>query len=440
MKARILLTLLLLASVLGAAEKINYFPRYKVARLTQEQLATNAPAAIVLDGEIYEQTESLLSDLRVLNSDGKALPYLLEKMQRTKPVERLLPVPVRIANTTRNDDGSVVFTLTLPQFLDNLVRLEVISNSRNFDRKVKIEFLGQNGEWRTAADDRPVFDYSGTYEFRRTGIAFPPAGGKQARVTIRPLGESELSPVLRLLNGSAPHADENGFPGSRDSELNVTDLVFLQNNPFEKSVPATREFTPEVTRYEEVDGETVIGLEAKHHPITRFEIQSDTPVFIRRVVVLGGSSPDKLRPLLESSISRLLPDEQPAIELGGEMRLNCYEIRIRNNTRPPLEAPSVSASGPVYQLVLLPPGDEALRVYFGAEAPTPDYDVKLLLRRTGRTVYATLGPRHNNPEFRQGPAAFDTRTLLIALAGGFILAALLLALKIFKPFGAPQAK
>jgi len=429
------LLLLLLAMTSGAVEKINYFPRYKIARLTPEQVAAKVPAAIVPDAEIYEMTGSLLSDLRILNMADEAQPYLVEKMQQTGPVARLAPVSCRIEDTVRGEDGSITYLLALPQFTGNLARLEIVSNSRNFDRKVTVELLDRaERSWQMVAANRPVFDYSGTYEFRRTGLDFPPAGARRVRVTIRPFGEKEVSPVARLLDNAAAHAEENGVAGGRDGELNITELVLFQKVPVEKTLPAVREFKPALTRFEELHGDTVIGLETRRRPVERFEIQSDTPVFVRRVVVLAGPSPDKLRPVLEGSISRLLPDEQPVLELGSEMRFNCYEIQIKNNNRPPLASPTVTASGPVYQLVLMPPGDETLRIYFGADAPTPDYDVKPLLRRSGKTVYAALGPRLNNPAFRNAPAGFDTRTLLIGLAGVFILAALVLALKIFRPF------
>lgn len=423
------------AVVLPAAEKINFFPRYKIARLTPEQVAAQVPAAIVADDEMYEMTGSLLSDVRILNMEDEALPYLVEKMQRTGPVGRPSPVACRLESTVRNDDGSVVYLLMPGRYTDNFSRLEVISNSRNFDRVVTVELLDKAGRnWQTVAADRSIFDYSGTYEFRRTGLDFPPTGASQIRVTIRPLNDKDISPVARLLDNSAPHNEENGVAGGRDGELNVTELLLFQKVPVEKTLPAVAEFNPELTRFEELHGDTVIGLDARRRPVERFEIQSDTPVFIRRVVVLAGPSPDKLRQVLEGSISRLLPDEQPVIELGSEMRFNCYEIQIKNNNLPPLASPTVSASGPVYQLVLPPPGEEMLRIYFGADAPTPDYDVKQLLRRSGKTVYAALGPRLNNPAFRTAQAGFDSRTLLIALAGVFILSALVLALKIFRPF------
>lgn len=431
----LLLLVWLPATVLTGAEKINFFPRYKIARLTPEQVAAKVPAAIVADDEIYEMTGSLLSDMRILNMADEALPYLVEKMQRTGPVGRLAPVSCRLESTVRNDDGSVVYLLTPGQYTDNFARLELVSNSRNFDRKVTVELLNKAGRsWQTVAADRSVFDYSGTYEFRRTGLDFPPTGARQIRVTIRPLGAKDISPVARLLDNSAPHNEDNGVPGGRDGELNVTELALFQKVPVEKTLPVVHEFKPELTRFEELHGDTVIGLDARRRPLERFEIQSDTPVFIRRVVVLAGPSPDKLRQVMEGSISRLLPDEQPVIELGSETRFNFYEIQIKNNNLPPLASPTVSASGPVYQLVLLPPGEETLRVYFGSDAPAPDYDVKQLLRRSGKTVYAMLGPRLNNPAFRAAPAGFDTRTLLIVLAGVFILSALVLALKIFRPF------
>lgn len=438
MKRLILPILLLLGCLwtvaLQAATEAQ-FPRYRTIWFSTPERNSKLPAALRLDADFFELTGSLLADLRVFDLNHREVPFLVRRIETTRGVTQYLPLGTATGQTEHRNDGAAVYTLTPTRLGLSPCRLEIQTNSRNFDRLVQVEGL-VNDTWRPLGEPQSVFDCSDNVEIRRTVIDFPPMTPAPARLRLTvypPQPAEKTSPLAEILRNPNVPGENPRLAEVREGEINIEELRFFAAEKRPVKGMLSTPFAPELTRVEELEGTTILGFEARRRPLERLTLESDTPYFIRHARLFGGPGPNKLRLLQENSLIRLQSGETPVIDFGNELRESYYELHILNQERAPLTKPVITAYERGYELLLPAPATSTLRLYFGAAAASPEYDVAKLIGYQGKTVSGTLGERTNNPDFRPLTHGADSRWVLIALAWLFIAAALLVALRIFLP-------
>ncbi len=433
-KGLVLALLAVLALAVAAAEMDRTgFPRYKRARISAAAVRGGAPALMKLDQDFYELTESLLSDLRVFTLEHREVPFLVERAVELRPVRRSGPADVKVVSRTRHaqrDEETLI--LEIGGDYREIRELEVVTASHDFERLVRV-YGGPDGEVWQLLGEQVVFDCAAREGLRKTTIAVRPSLHRFFRLVIRRVDEDRQSPLKQFWQDH-PGSDPARLREIRAGALAVDEVraVGLSRESTPESAPVSEAYPVSITRMEELPGETVIGFEAKRAPLTHLELMAETPFFYRRIALYGAGADGVMRLLAEGTAMKLAETDSAVLPFP-EQRCHAYELRIFNGNLLPLQGPGLRLSGPVYQVVLPFPAAETLRLYFGAAAPLPDYDIEELLnRKRGKEVAYTLEPRQNNPDFRPPARLFDRREGLVLAAGGLMLAGLVLGWRLFR--------
>ncbi len=434
-RKRIVLALLasMALAAVGADADRTVFPRYKRARISAAAVRGGAPALMKLDQDFYELTESLLSDLRVFTLEHREVPFLVERAVESHPVRRSGPAEVNVVSRTRHpqrDEERLI--LKVGGDYREIRELELVTASHDFERLVRVEG-GPDGEVWQLLGEQVVFDCAAREGLRKTTITVRPSLHRFFRLTVREVDESRPTPLGQFWQDH-PGSDPARLREIRAGVLAVDGVraTGLSRESVPESAPVVEPYPVSITRMEELPGETVIGFEAKRAPLTQLELMAEVPFFYRRIALYGAGEDGVLRLLAEGTALKLA-EADSAVLTFPEQRCRAYELRIFNGDLLPLQGPGIRLSGPVYQVVLPFPAAETLRLYFGAVAPLPEYDVQELLRRKrGHEVVYALEPRRNNPDFRPPPAGFDRRQGLIVAAGVLLLAGLTLGWRLFR--------
>lgn len=128
------------------------------------RLVGSLPAGLtvlVLDADVLAHSQSL-DDVRLVDSNGKQVPYLLEK--RDAPLTITLPVPRRAAGTATTS----IYRFALPyDRFPSGTRLIITTSARIFDRSVTLErpadeshgrdpVVLESAQWRSTDPESPV--------------------------------------------------------------------------------------------------------------------------------------------------------------------------------------------------------------------------------------------------------------------------------------------
>lgn len=391
-------------SPIFAAEPALQFSReVKSPPLKQEELL-----AISLDSAVFAATQEGLADVRLHDSEGKSIPYLLRKRQTTRARAVRTTWPARDIAAQPLDDGGLEITV---RFEEDKKRphpngLTLVSPLRNFKQRVRVFTSKDAGQWEPAGEETVIFDYSRYMDVRSDSIPFPETDRRNFRIVIDDVTleqESELLALNRRMQGAA--------------EVDRTEQATIDRRPFrieridfwrevheervtgdEKAVYPVDDFHVEEDRDKQ---RTVIRVDTRRQPLTSLTIESPDRNFSRHAVVEVERAQGINRTwqrIAEGTLTRLdfrnLKREELAIDFS-ETRHAKYRLVIENRDSPPLQISGIKAEGNVYEILYLAGPDRHDQLLYGSEeSERPVYDhaaIEELLRKGIQPMQAELG-------------------------------------------------
>ena len=414
--------------------QFEFSKEVKAPPLKQEELLS-----AVLDTDVFAATNDSLTDVRLLDSEGKPVPYLLRKVQTTRARATRTTWAAGKLTAKPLDNGGLEITV---QFDEDEKRLHpnglsVISPLRNFEQRVRVYTSDDGQQWEPAGEEAVIFDYSRFMDVRSDSVPFPETSRRNFRIVIdKVTGEqqSELLALTRRLRGT--------------EETERTEQVTIDRRPFRidridfwREVDQDRATGDEKTGYPvaghriERDAkkqQSIVYVDLRRQPLTSLELETADRNFSRHAVIeveRAQGVKKTWEKIGEGALSRVdfknLKRETLSISFREARHLQ-YRIVIDDRDSPPLEVTGVKAEGSVYEVVYLSAPDAHNRLLYGsADAEPATYDtatVQELLSQGFRPAQAELGPQMPGKGGGAGPPAVKWSKLLTnpLLLGGVI--------------------
>jgi Protein of unknown function (DUF3999) len=408
-------------------------PGLRQAESKQEELLLG----VALDSDVFAATQDGLADVRLLDAEGKPVPYLVRKAQTTRARRVRKTWPARRLAARPLEDGSLEITVELDERDPRPNGLTLVSPLQNFEQRVRA-FTSTDGErWAPAGSETVVFDYSRFMDVRSESVPFPETANRHFRIVIDDVTaeqESELLALTRRLQGA--------------EETDRTERVVVDRRPFRidridfwRESEEEQAAGDEKTKYpltgfrieqDAAKRQTIILFDAQRQPLTSLKIETADRNFSRSAVVeaedVRGVT-KTWRTIGEGTLSRIdfkdVQRENLSVSFV-QTRQSAYRIAIDNRDSPPLDVAGVEAEGDVYELVWLAAPEGRYRLIYGsADAEQAAYDtaaIQELLRSGFQPSRAELGEQQPGPGAGE-PAEFKPSKLLNnpLLLGGVIL-------------------
>ncbi|HWA27748.1 MAG TPA: DUF3999 family protein [Lacunisphaera sp.] len=308
--------LTLLAGPMPAALAPGEWPHRQALEVTAPGLVT-AP----LPPATFDSAQPGLTDLRILDPEGREVAYLLDAVNRdpTPP-----PASVRPQTFEPTSSGDNLQILIETGVAAPLSSLELETPAPFFLKAVHVDISADGQEWQSLGPTLPLFRQFGAEQLHL------PLGGQRAafiRVTL----DDYLTRPVRFTGGRL-------FPvgGHRKAIAPIT-------------VPAA---APIVQR-SEFAGETVltVSLPARNLPLASLALDISDPLFMRRVTVAVREMQGSLageRTLATGTLYRVALAGAPVraqLDLPLEFTPDTREllVHIHNGDSPPLEVKAVEA-------------------------------------------------------------------------------------------------
>ena len=417
---------------LAAEAAFQFAKEIEAPALKQEELLS-----IALDSDVFAAAQDELADLRVIDGEGKPVPYFMRKVQTTKPRRLRTTWPARQFSARPLDDGGLEITAELDKDDPHPNGLTLVSPLTNFEQRVRIEASTDGSLWEPAGSETAIFDYSRFMDVRSDSVSFPETPKRHFRIVIDDVTveqESELLALTRRLQG----ADET----ERTEKIMVDRRSFrIDRIDFWREVESAQATGDEKAKYpvtnfrveqDAAKHRTIVRIDARRQPLTSLKLATLDRNFSRHTAVeaeeVQGVS-KSWRRIGEATVSRIdfkgVQREELSISFP-QSRRGEYRIVIDDRDSPPLAITGVEAEGNVYELVFLAsPAAHYQLVYASADAEAATYDtaaIQELLRTGFKPSRAELGQQQPGPSAGQ-PTGLNPSKLLNnpLLLGGVVL-------------------
>lgn len=314
-----------------------------------------------------------LEDLRLVDSAGKEVPYLIDRpLPRSGSVIRAKDFRTEIANdlsTITLQTGT-----TLP-----LMGVTLETPAVGFTKAARVEGSHEGNNWQELATGQPIFRFPHGAE--KMEVQFTPGAWEFLRMTI---DDTRSQPVP--------------FTGAQLQTAGVT----APSGSVSVSIKSRNE-NPGVTRLS-------IDLGAANLPVAFLDIQTPEPLFTRNITLaVPEVAEDGVReqPMGHATIYRVDIDgkKEERLEIPVEKTIRSRELilMIRNEDSPPLAIDAVHAAQRLTRLIFFANGPGRYTLLSGnSQCPAPQYDLPALKGElnTAAASEAKLSPLAENPGYK----------------------------------------
>jgi hypothetical protein len=372
-----------------------------------------------LDEEIFAGAKGDISDLRVMTSAGREIPYKLLVEQNENSVTA---VALKITNNSYVKGVSSSAILEAPQG-KIINRLHITTADKNFRRNVKVYGSADQKEWNTVLDSGYIYDYTdvkGNFHSQDTTVDFPDSTFPYLKIEIS------------------------------DDENNPIKIASVEASEYVKKTAREVARTPAFTKTEDAQHkETIIIADASQRgiPIMKATLAAGGENFNRAVFIYSGNGDDKWNFLGQEYIFRYhtprFSGEKLTVQFP-ETNDRYLKIVIQNKDDAPLEITGAQTFATYREVVFQTEPGSQYRVYYGnKKAKLPEYDFETYFQYldTASAVTAALSPQKNNEQYvaptePQKPVSERYPHLLSA---ALVLAGLVLLLLVYKFLKTPPS-
>ena len=438
----ITVTVLLLAGIVNSVFAIELVEWKYKAEITIED-GTGEYCKLILTPDVYNAARPDLGDIRLVNTSGEQVPYVLARPKDSMEKQQYEP---DVINRSTNADKAAIVTL---DFAKKTVKnsIEVITEGNNFRRAVKVEGSNDNIEFFTLVEQAYVFAV--TYNRRFEQVDLPTNDYRYLRITVRPMTTEEKSPVI----------DEvRAFKTAKSlAERQPVEMALIEQREEEKSNSSIY----------------VYDLVYRRLPISEIELNVADDSFYRYVTIEGRDAETrevkvysednrqrtrtievKWERIISNTIYRYTDaneqkHERLALSIPSGSRIYKYlKITIRNYDDRPVVVKSASAKMIAHKMVFTNIDDAMPTLYVGSEtARTPQYDLEYMLSNPlqVKARAAKLFSIIDNPLFGQAketPVAWTEKHKVLLLIIMVVMALVLsgFILKSFKSIQSEQVE
>ncbi len=355
----------------------------QLARKTIElpELTAEELVAVALDSDVYEVANEDYSDLRLHDSNGATVPFLLRTAVETRPQSRRQFRDTRLRSAQPLDGNGLEIIVDLPGTSPLPQGIQLHTPLKDFQHRVRVFASTDGGPWRPLSEDGLIFDYSQFIDVRNDSVPFATplnADDRQLRIVIDEVTAEQQSRLLELTrelvgdeetSRSIHVAIERRPLRIEKVQLwhEVERLLVVQSDRLDYPLAGMS-----IERKEQ-QGQTIVTVESRREPLTQLTLVTPSRNFSRQVrvealQVQGVRS--QWQPIGSGVISNLqfkaLQRQQLAVTFP-ESRHHQYRLIIEDRDSPPLEITQVRAAGSVKEVVFFASPEQHLTLTFGRD-------------------------------------------------------------------------
>jgi len=346
------------------------------------ELSAEELVVLAIDSDVYEASSSDFSDLRLQDSGGTAIPFLLRTAVETRSQITRHYRDAQLQAAGPLDENALEILVKLPEEAPQPQGIQLDSPLKDFQHRVRVFASADGEQWQPLTEEGLIFDYSRFIDVRNDRVAFVnplAAEHRQLRIVIDDITAEQQSRLLELTRELVGEEET-----SRSEQVTVDrrplkiDQVRLWHEVEQLQVMQTDRIAYPLAEMsidrDEQHGQTLVTVHSRREPLTRLTLLTPSRNFSRRVNVevphVQGVR-TVWQPIGSGVISNLnfkaLQRQQLTINFP-ENRHRQYRLVIEDRDSPPLEIAEVRAEGSVKELVFFAAPEQQVMLTFGGQS------------------------------------------------------------------------
>ncbi|MBR2438983.1 MAG: hypothetical protein IKB25_02215 [Lentisphaeria bacterium] len=369
MKKLLISTLILSLTISAFADKtmLKSYPHMRTAKLKG---TPGNIAAIPLDRKIYKNTNDRYSNIRIVDKDGRNIPFAVNNVYPLTEKKIYADLPVKLSGyhaDKAKKQAEINVTLNFPAGFSRISFPDI----KQFESaKINLNFF--DNEDQDIGEDQifrlnPPEQNSG-----EINVDFPSVNAKKINITMELPNDKLLKDAESFLK-----------------KVKIKQLIFLEV-PTEPKLANIN--LPEISRFNK-GSLTEITVDAHRIPCTELKISCDDKSFKRYAEVFSKNHQTE-RCIASQNIS-----ETNEIIPLPEVRGQYYIIRIHNADKQPLKNIRLQWKAKERVLMFIPPEQGDLQIYYGGNAKQFPYDIEYAQRHGLPPQIYELGEEIDSPYY-----------------------------------------
>ena len=369
---------------------------WRVARDLLGESSETAVAAVTLDAHVFKNSQPGWADVRVLDSEGRDVPRVIQPERNYTFEERHTPRAAKITQLEQMPDGGLAVVCEIERTnAVSLTQVTVHTPLRDYEQTMTVTVPGPDGAWLPVREAEPLFDYSRFADVKKETVELPSLTNRLFRLVIGQADDKVFSTYTTLTEAS-----EEGQTAVRRSfkryrverrpfRIDTVTFCDTERNAVAKERKRERITVSGVQVTEDAKNKaTVLTFEAGHCPAVGVALVPEQQNFERQVTVECFAS-GNWRMLGRGALSRVrLPGVAPRERLAldfPETRAGQVRVRILNDDNPPLTfaAESVNLLVQTYRAAFIAEKGQRYRLVYGdprvTDAPVYEQSVTTFL-------------------------------------------------------------
>jgi hypothetical protein len=396
---------------------------------------TNAAAGIALfklDEDIFAKTDDAYANMRIFDSRGHEVPFLVRVAKHTRPVVTEFAVPMATISFEKQHDNRIeIVTESRSNDVSPSV-VVVVTDRKDYEKQVTVSGSKDCAIWEILALNTPIFDYSRQINLRNNRIEISPGHYRYYKLEIGNFSESHQSPLVSIVRETnagliTKETEESTFV---NEEFKVDDIKFLEKRESVAETENESQFHPVhdlIVTNDSEKQDTIISIDVRRSPVASLTVFARDANFNRSVDVCGTdrleeeatrnqgrTRIEEWHRVVSSVISKVelgeFRQDRTTIRFDKTRRYRRYRIIVRNMDSPPLNIYGVKAEGEVHEALFFCNPKHQYKLLYGAKSvDAPRYDISDVLDKTvgvGSEPCA-LGDEEQNPHFNSALAESD---------------------------------
>ncbi len=286
-QAAIVLLLSLTAVSHIRAAAVDSFQHYRDIKETNVE--SDEILSLILDSDIYAATQSGLADMRVVDSQGREVPYQLDKAVEKRTIDRRESSASHVVSL-KELDGSLEIIAELDENAPTASGFTVRTPLKDFERRVQVLGSDAGQQWQPLVAEGLIFDYSRYMDISSRDVPLPENQYRQFRIVVDGVTDEQALPLVELTRhlqaGAELDRTERTTRRERPTRIDGVDFYHLT----ERQEPGKEKKTAYsiVEFHDELDAKnkrTIIHVRTNREPMTSLNVETSTPNFVRQAVV-----------------------------------------------------------------------------------------------------------------------------------------------------------
>lgn len=341
-----------------------------------ETAADRALQRVTLDTEVHDKAQPGLADLRILDGEGKEVPFMVGSQDPGTGEKRLAST----VTERRVDASSSRITADLGAAGGVFDRIRLTTKGDDFLQLCDIEASDDGAAWRFVRKGLSAFSLSAD----QTAAIFVDNGREswsgydRSLFTAQKLDWRVPETHARYVRVTLWHDLDKEPVGIASVDVYFTSKGAAE----ERSMPARMVKSERVADMKATD--IIADLGAANLPVSGLRIGTDQKNYHRAIELFVSDDAKEWRRSGGGSVFSLdsgsTRHENSEIRLEGTMNGRYLKLRVHNGDSPALRLDSVSAFGPVRSVLFIAEPGKSYRLWYGnPAAERPVYDTAALL-------------------------------------------------------------